>query len=189
MLMRETGLTVSSLGNVSARDRDHIWITPTRVLPSELRAAELAVLDLEGNRIAGAAPSLEAPVHLELYRRNLGAGAVVHTHSPWATAWSHLGMDLAPDTEEMRYHGLHRVPCSTYGAAGSEALARSAADALREVPVALLRHHGMIAVAESARAAFELCALVEQQAHVAWLLRLESLRGAATRGVSDAGPM
>jgi L-fuculose-phosphate aldolase len=174
--MRRVGLTVSSLGNVSAREGDRVWITPTRVLPSSLRPDALAVMDLDGGHVAGPEPSREACVHIELYRRNPHIAAVVHTHSPWATAWSHLGADLAPDTEEMRYHGLERVRSSRLAAAGTTDLAHAAAEVLVDSPVALLRHHGVIAIGPSCTGAFELCALVEQQAHVQWLLRLESLR-------------
>lgn len=171
--MRQTGMTVSSLGNVSVRRGEHVWITPTRVLPWDLRAEDLVVLRLDGTCLVGDDPSSEGAMHVELYRRYPGVASVVHTHCPWGTAWSHLGRDLDMRTEELRYHGLQRIRCSRAAAAGTEALAHAAAEALEGSGVALLRRHGVVAVGDSPTRAFELCALAEQQAQVHWLLRLE----------------
>jgi L-ribulose-5-phosphate 4-epimerase len=170
--MRATGLTVSSLGNVSVRETDTIWITPTRVVSWDLCPEAIVRLDLDGSQRGPGEPSREAAVHIEIYRRFSHVRAVVHTHSPWATAWSHTGRDLDMKSEEMLYHELARIPCAAFAPTGSQILARHAAEALREAPVVLLRHHGVIAMAATPTEALELCAVAEQQAHVQWLLAL-----------------
>ena len=173
-LMRQTSLTVSSLGNASVRCSHGMLITPTRVSAWDLRPEDLALLDLDGRLLSGAEPSTEKRVHVEIYRRFPSVGAILHTHSPWATAWSHLGVALDLSTEELRYHDLARIPCTPTEPAGSAALATAAAAALAEAPVTLLGGHGVIAMGRDTAEAFELCALADQQAHAFhWLLRLE----------------
>ncbi len=104
--LRGSGLTVSSLGNVSVRAGERIWITPSRVFPHELTEEQIVVTSLGGTHLSGPVRSRELPLHLALYRRFPDARAIVHVHSPWAVAWSHLHEDLAHPTEELR----SRVP-------------------------------------------------------------------------------
>jgi L-fuculose-phosphate aldolase len=170
--MRRAGLTVGSLGNVSIRTGARICVTPTRVLAADLSPEEVVVVDLEGRQETGGAPSGELPLHLEVYRRNPSLRAVVHTHSPWATAWSHLQAGIPGPTQELSYYRLGLIPCAQWAPAGSGALARRAADALEEAPVILLARHGVVGVGGSAGEALERCALAEHQAQIQWLLRL-----------------
>jgi L-fuculose-phosphate aldolase len=170
--VHRAGLTVGRLGNVSLRAGARFCVTPTRVLAADLSPEHVVVVGLDGRRHTGGTPSRELPLHLEVYRRNPSVRAIVHTHSPWATAWSHLESAIPGPTEELSYYGLRRVPCAPWAPAGSRALARRAVEALDEAPVVLLARHGVVAVGETARDALELCALAEQQAHVRWLLRI-----------------
>ncbi len=82
------GLVHATAGNVSARDGDLIAITPTGARLEELRAEEVAVVDRSGEQVDGPlAPTSELDLHLGVVER-YGAGAVVHTHAPFATALS-----------------------------------------------------------------------------------------------------
>jgi L-fuculose-phosphate aldolase len=137
------------------------------------------MVNLDGRRLSPGEPSRELLLHLEIYSRFPDVCAIVHTHSPWATAWSHLHAALPGGTEEMSYHDIDAIPCARAQAAGSQALADSACRELERTPVALLGGHGVVAVGRSATEAFELCALAEQQAQVRWLLRLGDERQAA----------
>jgi L-fuculose-phosphate aldolase len=170
--LRQTGLCVSSLGNVSVRDQSTIWITPTTTLPWDLVESQLVAVDRSGQQLTSGAPSRELPLHLEIYRRFPAVEAIVHTHSPWATAWSYMGLALTGGTEEMAYHALDTIPCATPASPGSSALANAACVALKVAPIVLLRQHGVLGVGTSAVEAFERCAIAEQQAHIQWLLRL-----------------
>jgi L-fuculose-phosphate aldolase len=177
--LERRGLTVSSLGNVSVRQRDHIWITPSRILPAKLDPANVPVVGMDGAAISKGAPaSRELPMHLAIYRRYRGVRAIVHTHSPWATAWSHEYRDLDLPTEELEYHQIRRIRCSPQAPAGSAALGERAANALADAPAALLGGHGVVAVGPDLDTAVSRAALTEQQAHIAWLRRLAALADA-----------
>jgi L-ribulose-5-phosphate 4-epimerase len=88
----EAGLVVLTFGNVSAIDRDSgfMAIKPSGVPYSQLTPESMVVVDLEtGVPIEGSLrPSSDTPTHLVLYRNFEQLGAIVHTHSPFATAWA-----------------------------------------------------------------------------------------------------
>jgi L-fuculose-phosphate aldolase len=82
------GLVLGTAGNVSAAAGDLVAITPTGAVLADLQPSQVAVVDLDGALIEGELePTSELDLHLGVYRR-FGAGAVVHTHAPMATALS-----------------------------------------------------------------------------------------------------
>jgi L-ribulose-5-phosphate 4-epimerase len=91
-------LITLTFGNASAADRDAgvMAIKPSGVEYDALTPQSMVVLDIEtGARVDGAhRPSSDTPTHLLLYRRMASIGGIVHTHSPFATAWSQAGLDL-----------------------------------------------------------------------------------------------
>ncbi|CAA7600801.1 L-ribulose-5-phosphate 4-epimerase [Acididesulfobacillus acetoxydans] len=91
------GLVVFTWGNVSGIDRERnlVVIKPSGVPYDELRQQDLVVLDLDGNIVEGnLRPSSDIPTHLALYREFPAIGGIVHTHSPWATAWAQAGRPI-----------------------------------------------------------------------------------------------
>ena len=82
------GLVIGTAGNVSARERDVVAITPTGAALERLGPEQVAIVNLEGEQTGGELePSSELALHLGVYRR-YHAGGVVHTHAPMATALS-----------------------------------------------------------------------------------------------------
>ena len=98
-------------------------------------------------------------------------GAIVHTHSPYATAWSFLGEPISPQTEEMSYYGIGRVGVAPAAPAGSPELAAAVAGSLGAAGAVLLHGHGVVAVGADLKTAVTAAEAVEHQAHVGWLLR------------------
>ncbi len=94
----QQGLVTLTWGNVSAVDRSGgvMAIKPSGVEYGVLRAADIVLLSLADGTVVDSAlrPSSDSPTHLALYRRFEAIGAVVHTHSPHATAWAQLGKPL-----------------------------------------------------------------------------------------------
>ena len=86
--LADAGLVLGTAGNVSVRTGELVAITPTGAVLAELEADAVTVIDLEGEVVEGdLAPTSELDLHLGVYR-HFEAGAVVHTHSPMATALS-----------------------------------------------------------------------------------------------------
>ena len=85
------GLVLYTFGNASGicRERGWVVIKPSGVAYEGLRAEDLVVSDLEGRVVEGELrPSSDLPTHLVLYNAFPKIGAVVHTHSEYATAWA-----------------------------------------------------------------------------------------------------
>ncbi len=86
----ELGLVLFTWGNVSAMDKESglVVIKPSGVSYGGMTADDMVVVDLDGSVVEGQyRPSSDTPTHIELYKA-FGCGAVVHTHSKWATVWS-----------------------------------------------------------------------------------------------------
>lgn len=108
------GLVTLTWGNVSGIDRARglVVIKPSGVPYERLTADDLVVVDLEGAIVEGALrPSSDTPTHLELYRAFEGIGAVIHTHSTFATSWAQArhGIPCYGTTHADAFHG--EIPC------------------------------------------------------------------------------
>lgn len=169
--MLDLGLVIGTTGNVSARQGPMIWITPTREAYETLEPAQLTAVDLAGVSSPYATqPSRELPLHLAAYRSRGDIGAVIHTHSPYATAWSFLARRLEPETEDLAYYDVGPVLTAPPAASGSHELAEGAAQGLAHANAVLLAGHGVVAVGETTELALVRAQIVEFAARVAWLV-------------------
>jgi L-fuculose-phosphate aldolase len=170
--LADEGLVVGTTGNVSLRRADQVLVTPTRLSYARMSPADVVLVSVDGTQLAGdRAPSRELPLHLAVYMARPDVGALVHTHSPHATAWSFLGEPLAPEMEDNAYYGIGTVRTSRPAAAGTAELAEYAADALADSAAVLLGGHGVLATGSTLEKALEIARVIEHQAQVAWLLR------------------
>ncbi len=176
--MLAAGLVAGTSGNVSAREGDSILITPSAVPYDEIGPRDLIRLSLAGEVLEGGGePSSERRVHLALYATRPDAGAIAHTHSVHATAWSFLGEPLDLDTEELLTAAGGSVRCAEHGESGSDELAAIVLAACAGRRAVLMARHGVVALGESPAQALDVCAVVERQAEIAWLLRNAGVSG------------
>lgn len=161
------GLVLGTAGNVSVRADHLVAVTPTGAALERLAADEVAVVDLDGILVDGdLAPTSELELHLGIYRR-YGAGAVVHAHSPIATALACVLDELPLVHYQMLSLGgpLRIAPYVTFG---TPELAQLTLDALEDRAAALMANHGMIAHGPDLDAAMENTRLVEWSAELYW---------------------
>jgi L-fuculose-phosphate aldolase len=159
------GLVLGTAGNVSVRADDLLAVTPTGAALGRLTADEVAVVDLDGKLVdGGLAPTSELELHLGIYRR-YGAGAVVHAHSPIATALACVLDELPLVHYQMLSLGgpLRVAPYVTFG---TSELAQRTLEALQDRAAALMANHGMIAHGPDLDAAMENARLVEWSAEL-----------------------
>jgi L-fuculose-phosphate aldolase len=166
--LAQEGLVLGTAGNVSARIGDRVAISPTGAQLAQLEAEQVTIVDLAGDVVDGdLAPTSELDLHLGVYRREDGIGAVVHTHAPMATALScvidelpcvHYGM--------LAFGGAVRV--APYRTFGSPELADAVLAALNGRTVALMQNHGAIACAATPAAAVDLSLQLEWACSVYW---------------------
>jgi L-ribulose-5-phosphate 4-epimerase len=108
-------LVTYTWGNVSGIDREMglIVIKPSGVDYENMKADDMVVVDLNGNVVEGRLkPSSDTPTHIELYKKFLEVGGIVHTHSSWATIWAQAGMSIpAMGTTHADYF-YGEIPCT-----------------------------------------------------------------------------
>jgi L-ribulose-5-phosphate 4-epimerase len=155
----DAGLVVLTFGNASAADREAgmMAIKPSGVAYEALRPDDVPIVDLVSGAVVSGKhrPSSDTPTHLALYRAFANVGGVVHTHSPFATAWAQAQRELPclGTTHADHFHGP--VPVTRQltaaeiegdyedrtGAVIVEAFAERGLDPL-ELPAALVASHG-----------------------------------------------
>ncbi|MGY4707153.1 class II aldolase/adducin family protein [Candidatus Bipolaricaulota sp. J31] len=166
------GLVVGSVGNVSLRAGNAVYITPSGVPYERLNPRMIVVLDPGGRVLSGTgAPSSEWRMHVLIYRELPWVRAVVHTHSPRATAVALRGPLRPPSDEGLLLFG-DVVPVSRHAPPGTWELARAAVEALRNGRGAcLLARHGTVAVGGTLTEALGRALALEEAARIALLAR------------------
>jgi L-ribulose-5-phosphate 4-epimerase len=185
------GLVVLTFGNASAADRDAgvLAIKPSGVAYDELSPEAMVLVDLEAGDVLDGSlrPSSDTPTHVVLYRELDRVGGIVHTHSPFATAWAQAGRAIPclGTTHADHFHGPVPVTRALtrdevegdYERATGEAIAETIADLgldALEMPAALVAGHGPFAWGADAAGAVENAVALETVAASA--LRTETLR-------------
>lgn len=184
----EYGLVILTWGNVSAitPDRSYVIIKPSGVDYAAMRPEQMVVTDLEGHVVEGdLRPSSDLMTHLELYRAFPQVGAVVHTHSRYATALAQAEQDLScyGTTHADTFYGP--VPCTRHLTQQEveEAYERNTGVVIAEtfrqrgmdpevVPGVLVCKHGPFAWGKDCRKAVENALILEETARMACLTRL-----------------
>ena len=183
LALPEQGLAKLTWGNASGIDRERglVAIKPSGVPYAELTAADIVLVDLEGEVAYGERrPSTDTPTHLALYRAFEQIGGVVHVHSPWATAWAQASREIPllgtthadfcarpiPVTRALSAQEVASGYEEATGAVLAEAIAQ--ADPAT-IPAALVRGHAPFCWGADAGKAGEHAVTLEQIAHMALL--------------------
>lgn len=166
--MARDRLVVGSAGNLSVRAGDIFVMTPSGVNYDEISESSISLLDADGTVLAGEGRrSSEWPMHRKIYEVT-AAGAVVHTHSPFATAVSAVCAEIPAVHYSVLRLGGPTVPVVPYTTFGSAGLADLSAAALADRTGALLQNHGAVVRGASLAEAYDRALLLEWLAEVYW---------------------
>jgi L-fuculose-phosphate aldolase len=161
-----TGLNQGATGNASVRHEAGMLITPTGVAPGALTDDAHVVMGLDGTCAAGqATPSSEWHFHAAIYTARPEVGAVVHVHSPHATALACLRREIPPFHYMISVAGGDSIRCAEYATFGTAELSGKVVTALAGRKACLLANHGLVAVGSDLAAAHRLTLAVEDLAH------------------------
>ena len=133
-------------GNISCRLGDkYVLCTPTMISKRDMEAADICLSDLDGNIVAGRRlRTSELFLHLEIYRANPAAQAVVHCHPPYATAFSLTG-EVPPVGLISEYEiFIGPTALTRYETAGTKAFAESVLPFVKDHNTILLANHGVV---------------------------------------------
>lgn len=115
MQLPELGLVIFTFGNVSVVDREKgvFAIKPSGVPYDQLRAEDMVIVDFEARVVDGELrPSSDTRTHAVLYKHWQDIGAIVHTHSTYATAWAQAQRDIPILGTTHADHLTVDVPCA-----------------------------------------------------------------------------
>ncbi|MBQ3199790.1 MAG: class II aldolase/adducin family protein [Firmicutes bacterium] len=149
------GLVAGNDGNISVRlSEDEVLLTPTGVSKGELAQDTLVVVDMQGNVLSGRLkPTSEWAMHLQVYRQNPAAGAVIHAHAPHATAFALAGKTLSGCRLAEVTECLGEIPLLPFALPGSLKLAEQVGRAAADFHGALLEAHGPVCWGDNLRQA------------------------------------
>lgn len=167
-------LVVWTAGNISARvpGADLMVVKPSGVSYDELDADAMVVTDLHGRVVAGhLQPSSDAATHAYVYRHLPEIGGIVHTHSPYATAWAARGEPIPCVLTMIADEFGGDVPVGPFAKIGDESIGEGIVQTLRSTrsPAVLMHSHGPFTVGRDVRAAVKAAVVVEEAARTVHL--------------------
>lgn len=151
-----SGLNHGTAGNVSARDISAcdgaaMRITPTGLLPERTDATLIARVPLDDSEkwSGPVAPSSEWRLHRDIYRARADVGAIVHTHSAYATVLATQHRDIPALHYMIAAFGDRVIRCTPYAPFGTQALSDLIVEHLGHRHGVLLGNHGMVATGDT----------------------------------------
>lgn len=177
MRMLHKGLVIGTSGNISIRisGEDKIVITPSQIKYDKIGVNDIVVVDFKKNVLEGdRSPSVETGMHIGVYETRPDVGAIVHTHSVYASAIASLGKTIPPFLDDIVLMLGGEIEVAEYGIPGSKELAENAVRALGKKNAVLLANHGSLSCGKNLEGAFVNAELVER---VAKIFILSSLLG------------
>ena len=168
----KNGLVKWTGGNVSARDPETnlVVIKPSGILYDALRPEDHVVVNLDGDIVEGTLkPSSDTASHLYIYRHRPDINGVVHTHSPYATAFAAVGRPIPVYLTAIADEFGAPIPCAGFALIGGEEIGQQVVEHIGDSPAVLLKNHGVFTVGPSVTAAVKAAVMVEDVAMAVWL--------------------
>jgi L-ribulose-5-phosphate 4-epimerase len=170
------GLVSWTGGNISGRvpGLELFVIKPSGVRYADLTAESMVVCDLNGVVVDGSLrPSSDTAAHAYIYRHMPDVGGVVHTHSPYATAWAAIGEPIPCVLTAMADEFGGEVPIGPFARIGDDAIGEGVVQTLRghRSPAVLMRGHGVFTIGPNASAAVKAAVMCEDVARTVHLAR------------------
>ena len=159
------GLTHGTSGNVSVRcGARRFFVSPSGMDYEILQADDVPLMDLDGRWFGRCRPSSEWRFHRDILESRPDVGAIVHTHSPRATALACTGRGIPAFHYMIAVAGGRDIRCAPYYTFGTQELSDAALTALKDRKACLLANHGVIATGADLASAVALAGEIENLA-------------------------
>jgi L-fuculose-phosphate aldolase len=166
--MNEEGINQGTSGNVSVRTPEGFLMTASGIPYHKMKPEHVVEMDLDGGYTGEYLPSTEWRMHMDIFKHRPEAGAVVHTHSIYATALSCLRKDIPAFHYMIGIAGGTTLRCATYAEYGTQELSAAMLKAMRDREACLLANHGQIAFGDNLAKALWRAGEVETLCHQYW---------------------
>jgi len=185
------GFAAGNDGNISYRlGSNKVLCTPTMMSKGFMTPADLCIVDMEGNQLAGKRKrSSEILLHLTIMKERPDVNSVVHCHPPHATAFAvarePIPQAVLPEVEVF----LGDIPISRYETPGSQAFADTIRPVVKRSNVILLANHGTVSFGETVERAYWWTEIVDAYCRILMLAKglggIVYLTGKETRALLD----
>ena len=168
----KNNLVAWTSGNVSARDPEtgYVVIKPSGIRCEQLRPEQMVVVDLDGNIVEGKLnPSSDTVSHVYIYRHRPDVGGIVHTHSPYATAFAAVNRPIPVYLTAQADEFGGPIPCGGFALIGGEEIGKVVIESIATSCAVLLKNHGVFTIGPNAEAAVKAAVMVEDVARTTWL--------------------
>jgi L-ribulose-5-phosphate 4-epimerase len=170
----KNNLVTWTSGNVSIRDKESglVAIKPSGITYEDLRAEHFVILDVNGKVVEGSLkPSSDTASHLYIYRHRPDIFGIVHTHSPYATAFAAIGKPIPVYLTAQADEFGGPVPCAGLGMIGGEDIGKLVVENIGKSPACLLKNHGVFTIGPSGKGAVKAAVMVEDVSRTIWIAR------------------
>ena len=158
-------------GNVSGRDPETglVVIKPSGVKYPDMQPEHLIVIDLEDKIVEGSlSPSSDTASHLYIYRHRPDVGGIVHTHSPYATAFAAVNKPIPVYLTAIADEFGGPIPVGGFALIGGEEIGKVVVDSIGSSPAVLLKNHGVFTIGKNAESAVKAAIMTEDVARTVW---------------------
>jgi len=169
----DKGMVNAFEGNLSIKDNNKIYITPSQKCKDTLTKDMIMTIDLQGNIIDGNLKiSSETGLHLEIYKLSKKYKAVIHTHSPYATAFAIANLPIESKAYPEMIALYKKVPIVKYGTPSTPQVYADLKNYINNYSVVLLQNHGIVSYGETLEEAYYNLEAIESIAKVLLLNKL-----------------
>ena len=169
---------IGSEGNISYRQKNEIYITPSGIKTSNLKPKDISKVDLNGKVLNKNKPSSEILLHSWIYRNHKDIRAVVHSHSKWASILSCMRISIPSFHYMVAEFGGNDIKCSKYATFGSEKLSKYVNKVLYKRKGCLIANHGQVTIGNNLEEAVDLSIALEklsEQFYYLWITKQTKL--------------
>jgi L-ribulose-5-phosphate 4-epimerase len=136
----------------------------------DLRPEHMVITDLQGQIIEGdLKPSSDTASHLYIYRHRPDVGGIVHTHSPYATAFAAVGRPIPVVLTAIADEFGGPIPIGGFALIGGEQIGQVVVESIGDSCAVLLKNHGVFTIGKDAEAAVKAAVMTEDVARAVWL--------------------
>lgn len=162
------GLNRGTSGNIGVRCGDFFLVTPSGAGAEDMKPEDMVAMRFSGEVIGSGSPSSEWLFHRDILASRPEVGAVIHTHSRYATTLACLNREIPPFHYMIAAAGGNTIRCAPYALFGTQELSDVALQALQNRKACLLGNHGMIALGEDLTDALAVAVEVESLCEQYW---------------------
>lgn len=176
-MMYDKGMVNAFEGNISIKEQDRIYITPSAMCKGFLTEEDIVVIDLKGEVVEGKnRASSETKLHVAAYEFNPDIASVVHAHTPYATAFALANKPIETKAYPELIVIFGKIPLAKYGTPSTDEIYLGIEEYIREYDIILLANHGIMSVGKNG---FDAFFKMEAAEAIAKTLTLAEIHGGA----------